>query len=175
MANSENAGHEDGFFNKDSVQTLCFYKIIMKLTLGLDCYNDLLTTLASYFGQTDYEKIKSLKIIAAFFDGNDLKALETKYIVSLLQYASTMSFNDKQPIRYYSAHSLVNVVGKLQYDDLVIDHLARMMDTESSDMKIHIVNAVKAMSSDYNEYKKFIFQKARVDNHYLVRKAVADM
>ena len=173
IAESDTTGHAYGFLIKDFVQTLYFNKVIMKLALGVNCYSELLTLLASYSEQTDYEIIKSLKAIDAFLDGNHLEHLEVKCVISLLQYVTSMSFNNKQEIRYYAASSLIKLVGS-QYNDVVMEQLSRMMDTESSDMKIYIVSSIKTVANDQKGYKDFILQKARVDNHYLVREAATE-
>ena len=85
-----------------------------------------------------------------------------------------MSFHKEKDARFYSVKILLLLCrSNLKYTALL--QLSKMMDNDSYEVKAAILSGMKKISNGNEEFVKYINQKGRIDNHFLVRKIAKDI
>lgn len=161
--------HEDGIFEKETIETLKFNILIMQISFGVQEVNNLLTLLSILTQQNDYEIIKSLESIQNLLYNIDFNNLDSITTISLLQYVIGMSKHKEQDVRYYSLRILF-LLYKSAYDRVALTQISRMMDNDNYIIKANILNRLHIIKDVDIDIADLIKQKGRADNHFLVRK-----
>lgn len=162
-------GYEDGFFNKDTIQTLKFNMLMLKVCFGEQSDNDLLSFLSTFSQQNNYEIIKSLECIEVLLYNIDFDLLDINTLTILSQYVIGMSSHKETDARYYSVRILFLLI-KSSYSESAMMQLSRMMDNDNYIIKANILNRIDVLQEINIEISELIKQKGKADNNYLVRK-----
>lgn len=147
---------------------------------------DLLSVLCDH--AANYEFISSLSAIHTLSDNEIIFALRALHdnirkieptnipkdvVFAITQLARSFSKNKEHDIRLYSVYCMIDLL-KCDFEDYVLSGLSYVMDIDSSDIRIAIVHEMKNINQT-NALRSYIIQKAKVDNHYLVRKIAKEI
>jgi hypothetical protein len=160
-----------GFFERDKALLLQLHLIILRMTFGEETLQDILEIISLIKNSSNGEIIDSLIALNDFLKAEKYNLAESTLISMTVQYISSFCFHEDDNIRFYTVQVLYELIDS-QYSSFVVSRLAKMMDDDDFKVKwaiIHQVDLVKKHSiSTYN----YIVGKAKIDNNYLVRKAV---
>ncbi len=161
-----------GFFELDQTLPLRLHLIILRMTFGDDTLQEMLEILALISNSSNGEIIDSLIALNDFLKAEKHTLAESPLISIIVQYISSFCFHEDPNIRFYTVKVLYELIDS-KYSSFVVSRLAKMMD-DDDDFKvkwaiIHQVELIKTYSTSTFNY---IISKAKIDNNYLVRKAV---
>lgn len=92
--------------------------------------------------------------------------LESQNII--VYFLLDCSLHQDREVRLFSYISLINICEhNKSYSKVILDRLSNAMDGEVYENKVAILSRINQESSSVTKY---IFEKGRVDNHFLVRK-----
>ena len=157
------------FLSKDSAFILSFYLIILDIRLGNDNTADLLSTLSA-LNIPDYERIKMSKAVYEFSVKNNWININPISIFSFLQFALSGCRHENSEVRVISTRTLFELI-RTKYQQLVCEQLSELIDAGDCIQTYEIVTAIQKNDSIDEELKRFVIQKAKASNHYLVRRA----
>jgi hypothetical protein len=163
-------GKEDGIFGKDSITTLKFNFMLLKICFGRSSFDEVLTEFASTSQMTDYELIITLKCIKSLLIEFKFDNLDSKILTIIMQYVAMMSSHKEMEVRFLSAENLI-LLTHSSFKHIPLKLLSKMMDLGTYEIKTAILNRVKKIPDDNLKIINYIKQKGLVDNHYLVRRA----
>lgn len=163
------SGHEDGIFQKETIETLKFNVLIMEIVFGVHDVNNLLTSLSVLTQQNDYEVIKSLESIENLLFNIEFNELDPSTLIVLTQYVIGMSKHKEKDVRYLSLRILFLLCNS-DFNRAASMQISRMMDNDVYTIKIFILNRLDVLMKYDTKIAELIKQKGRVDNHFLVRK-----
>ena len=115
--------------------------------------------------EDDYTIINVLDTISVFFNSNLHMVINYTDIYPIILFLANSKEKD---IRFHTIKILVEL-SKVIDSEEILKLLSKMMDDEIADIKIAILTRVRKISGN-KKMHNIIYQKARVDNHYLVRK-----
>lgn len=123
----------------------------------------------------DIDKIRILENIYYFLEEIDYDKVENKLIEILLQYASIMVNETERDVRFWAAKCLIQL-SYSTYKDIALQQLSNIMNSGNGELKIALISRIKEISLDdkNNEFVKFIINKGKVDNNFLVRRIALD-
>lgn len=97
-----------------------------------------------------------------------IKCIPENFQNLLVYYLLDSSMHTDRTIRFYSYVSLIHIHKQCpSYSALILNRLSQAMDGEVYENKVGILSRIEKDSSDITRY---IYEKGRADNHYLVRK-----
>lgn len=162
-------GHEIGFFEKDSQQTLLFAFSLLLECFGQREEENLIEYIFTSINNDNYEIIKALQLLENFLIDINNSTVGNSLINAVTHYSILMSTNKERDIKFYAIKSLILLTHFDYQRDLVLKQLSRLMDTGSAEIKISIISRVKELKSHDRRFIDYILQKGKVDNNYLVR------
>ena len=123
----------------------------------------------------DIDKIRILENIYYFLEEIDYDKVENKLIEILLQYASIMMNETERNVRFWATKCLIQL-SYSRYREVALQQLANIMNSGNGELKIALISRIKEISLDdkNNEFIKFIINKGKVDNNFLVRRIALD-
>lgn len=123
----------------------------------------------------DIDKIRVLENIYYFLEEIDYDKVENKLVEILLQYASIMMNETERDIRFWATKCLIQL-SYSRYREIALQQLANIMNSGNGELKIALISRIKEISLDdkNNEFVKFIINKGKVDNNFLVRRIALD-
>jgi hypothetical protein len=163
-------GHSS-FFEQDSGLVLHLYTILLQLAFGEDSLQDVLEILALINNSSDRDIIESLVALDEFLKTEKGKLVDSSLISVLVQYTSAFCFREDDSIRYHTVHVLYRLIDS-QYANFVVSRLAKMMDDNDFEVKWAIINQASLIKKHSIETFNYILGKAKIDNNYLVRRAL---
>ena len=161
-------GHEDGFFCKDTIETLKFNILMLKVCFGEQNANDLISYFSAFTQQNNYEIIKSLECIEVLFYSIDFDLLDKITLTIITQYIIGMSSHKETDARYYSVRILF-LLCKSSCRDPAMMQISKMMDNDNYIIKANILNRIDIIRKGNAEIAELVIQKGQADNHYLIR------
>ena len=162
----------NGGFEKDSLTSLQFCFLLLEACFGKWHTDEMLVKIA-VITQSDFEIIKSLQCIQTLLNNFEISKIDKSMLMTITQYVISMSIHKEKDIRYHSAKLLLLLCN---FDlEAPILQLSKMMDNDTYEIKITILAGIKNVSVGNKELVKYIVQKGRIDNHYLVRKKANDI
>lgn len=162
----------NGGFEKDSLTSLQFCFLLLEACFG-KWYTDEMLVKIAVITQSDFEIIKSLQCIETLLNNFEMSKIDKSMLMTITQYVISMSVHKERDIRYHSVKLLLLLCN---FDlEAPILQLSKMMDNNTYEIKIAIIAGIKSISGGNKEIVKYIVQKGRIDNHYLVRKKANDI
>ena len=162
----------NGGFEKDSLTSLQFCFLLLEACFGKWHTDEMLVKIA-VITQSDFEIIKSLQCIETLLNNFEMSKIDKSMLMTITQYVISMSVHKERDIRYHSAKLLL-LLCKFDLEAPILQ-LSKMMDNDIYEIKIAIIAGIKSISGGNKEIVKYIVQKGRIDNHYLVRKKANDI
>lgn len=167
-------GHEDHFFEKDSITTLKFNFLMLKVCFGKYDLGEFLSTMANFAHQNDYDIIKAMQCLETLLYNIDFEKMDESVLTVITQFTISMSIHKEKNVRLYSVRALF-LLCRSKLRSLALLQLSKMMDNDIYEVKIAILSKIKKISIENGEIVKYINQKGRIDNHFLVRKTTQDI
>lgn len=164
----------DDFFFKTSESTIEFEFTMMEILFGNINLNKLLNMLSSHSGMPDLEKIEALKTIAYLFTYGELTSVNKNVALLLLQFAMNLSYEENHEIRFYAVKSLLKMINK-ENKEVIQRRLTEIMDYDSYYIKKLILDHSDKLKVIDKEVYDFMLEKAKVDNHYYIRKIALEL
>ena len=162
-------GVEEVLLERTSRTTLHFNFSIMKLVFNRIKVEEILDLLSLYTDLEIFEKLEALKTIISIFKNDKNKGIDERVLLLFLQFTLATANDRNHDVRYYSAEALLYFLSE-ENKHLILRTLSGMMDYDSAYIKNKIMDFSEKIKSLDEESYKFIKEKARVDNHYLIRK-----
>ena len=81
----------------------------------------------------------------------------------------------ERDVRFWAAKCLIQL-SYSTYKDIALQQLSNIMNSGNGELKIALISRIKEISLDdkNNEFVKFIINKGKVDNNFLVRRIALD-
>lgn len=155
---------------------------ITTLTVALDCLGllvgkistvEVISSLSSISSMGDRDIIACMQYLSKSLEKADLKNLPLEIIASILQLSVSLFGNKERDIRYLSVKCLIELTHS-KYQELALKQLSLCMDSGTSDIRLAIVSRIKKIKAN-SSTKAYIIQKAKVDNHYVIREIVKEI
>ena len=155
---------------------------ITTLTVALDCLGllvgkistvEVISSLSSISSMGDRDIIACMQYLSKSLEKANLKNLPLEIIASILQLSVSLFGNKERDIRYLSVKCLIELTHS-KYQELALKHLSLCMDSGTSDIRLAIVSRIQKIK-DKSSAKAYIIQKAKVDNHYVIREIVKEL
>ncbi len=169
----EIAQSQDDYLRNITIQTFNIFWIVMKISFGRECSNELLENLAIINNQNDADKINALIALITLFKTPNIKIDELKELPIFVQFVSSFCFSGSSEIRRLTVIALYHLIDT-QYGLFAIDQLSKMMSDDNYDIKLEITKQLSKIRSQNEIAFNYILGKARIDNHFLVRRSVAN-
>lgn len=166
-------GKDEMFLEKTSKETLYFSFVMMKLVFKVSKFNEVVRLLGSYSGLEEYEKLEALKTVISMFGKGDAEKIDREVMLIIFQFALQLSYDKNHDIRYYAVKALLYLINN-QTTDPVMRRISEIMDFDSVYIKNMILNNADRLSAFDLATYEFIKEKAKVDNHYVIRNWVLD-
>ena len=161
-------GFVDGFFEKRSKLTLKFNFLLLKLCFGAISDEQTLEMISLYSNQDDSEKIESLHAITNLMDNHYSNIINERQLYIFIQYVLGFCSIKSHDIRYNAVKALLKICTQ-KTSKVIMTQLSKIMDNDSAPIKFLILNDMVDLTKYNEEIATFILQKAKVDNHFLVR------
>ena len=152
-------------FNEFSESMLEIAFIITNNAMGRMGKEELITSFVQVLKEDDYTIINALDTISVFFNSNLHMVINYTDIYPIILFLVNSKEKD---IRFHAIKILVEL-SKVIDSEEILKILSKMMDDEIADIKIAILTRARKISGNKKKHN-IIYQKGRVDNHYLVRK-----
>ncbi|UJD04177.1 DUF4062 domain-containing protein [Streptococcus infantis] len=92
-----------------------------------------------------------------------------EFIMFCTYFCLNMTKHYSRNIKMNATDLLIKLTKYEIVNQIILNQLSNMMDNSNSDIKLVIVKNIDKISSN-GDYKEYIIEKARLDNHYLVIK-----
>lgn len=162
------------FFKEDSDLLLKLSLIILRITFGEDCLQEILEILAFINNGSNREIIESLIALEDFLKVEKNNLAENPIISLVVQYISAFCFHEDDEIRSCTVGVLYQLIDS-KYASFVVNRLVKMMDDNDFKVKWAIVNQASLIKQHSLTSFNYIVGKAKIDNNYLVRKVIETM
>lgn len=155
---------------------------ITTLTVALDCLGllignistvEVISSLSSISSMGDRDIIACMQYLSKSLEKTNLKNLPLEIIASILQLSVSLFGNKERDIRYLSVKCLIELTHS-KYKELALKQLSLCMDSGTSDIRLAIVSGIQKIK-DKSSAKAYIIQKAKVDNHYVIREIAREL
>jgi hypothetical protein len=165
-------GHSSfGFFYHDETLSLRLHIILLRYMFGKNVLEELLETLSLISNGEEYEIRSSLRTLRDFLSHETNKFIGDSVQPILLQYISSFCFNESYNVRYRTVQALYSLI-ESQYVNFVIERLSKMMDDDNYKVRWVVLDQASLIKKQNEQIYNFIIQKAKIDNHHLVRRMV---
>ena len=161
-------GQEDGLFSKETMETLKLNVLMLKISFGMEDFNEIMTSLSNLNQRDDYEIIESLKSIENLLKNTECDLLENETYAVITQYVVGMSSHKEIDVRYYAMRILF-ILCKSPFNITATMQISKMMDNENEIVKKGILERHTVLKQANKEIAQLVKQKGEVDNHYLIR------
>lgn len=159
------------FFESDRSLLLQLHLIILRMTFGDDALQDMLEILALINNSGNGEIIDSLIALEDFLQAEKYNFADSPLIPIIVQYISSFCFHEDDNIRFYTVKVLYELIDT-NYSSFVVSRLAKMVDDDNFKVKWAIIHQVELIKTHSISTFNYIVGKAKIDNNYLVKKAV---
>ena len=161
----------DFFFHDSPIQLQCAY--IMLLTFGGYAGNDVLISILSSIGnEQEYVRIRCLEILTENLKIDNGGKLRKAVVNTISTFTLFSSGTHERDTKYNCVKCLIELTRYAETKDIALRQLMLFMDSGMAEIRLATVARVKDSKFKHNPYVDAIMGKARVDHHYLVRKAV---
>lgn len=157
------------FFSTESVLLLKLHFILLRITLGEDCFQEILEILAYISNGSEREIVDSLILLEDFLKKEKQRIIDTPILSIFIQFISSYCFHTNDSIRFNTVHVLFQLIDS-QYTNFILNRLVTMMDDVDFKVKWAIIFHASLVKQHSNTLFNYLIQKARIDNNYLVRK-----
>lgn len=159
---------EEFFSDKDTRFLLHFNLKLLFSRMGKDTLADILSA-TSATAISDYTYIKMCEALFDFSDNNDWKNASKNELFVIFQFALRGCSYKNSDVRVLSSQILYELL-RSDLKQIVAEQLSLIMDEADWELTLNIAYKVKTTSDIDEKLKKFILQKAKASNHYLVKK-----
>ncbi len=166
-------GKEEIFLDKTSKTTLYFNFVMMKLAFKVSKFNEVVRLLGSYSGLGEYEKLEALKTVISMFDKGNAEKIDSDVMLIIFQFALQLSYDKNHGIRFHAVKALLYLISN-QTKDPIMRRISELMDFDSAYIKSMILNNADRFSTLDSDTYEFIKEKAKIDNHYVIRNRELD-
>ena len=153
--------------SKDTPFVLFFFFTLLEIRLKKNCLPDLLYFL-SYPELPEYEQIRLSKAMFDFSKNINWENIESDTIFLILQFAFSCCRRENNDVRIFSTRLLFELM-RSPYQELICKQLSVLVDIGDNAQVFEIVNAIKNSENIDKELRRFILQKARASNHFIIR------
>ncbi len=160
-----------GSFERDETLSLRLHIILLQYMFGENSLEELLETLSLLSNGEENEIVSSLITLKDFLNLQANKMNENSAQPILVQYISSFCFDENQNIRYRTVKALYALI-ESQYSNFVIDRLSKMIDDDDYNVRWAVLYQASLIEKQNEQTYNYIIQKAKIDNHYLVRRMV---
>ncbi len=160
-----------GLFEKDSTLTLNLHLLILRITFGKDCLQELIEILALTNNSSELAIMKSLEALVYLLKLEKINLSESPIISVLIQYISAFCFHGDYNIRYHTVRALYQLIDS-QYSTFVVSQLSKMMEDDDFRVKLGVLNQADLLKKYDEKTFNYVVSKAKIDNNYLVRKGI---
>ncbi|MBU3183250.1 hypothetical protein [Clostridium estertheticum] len=161
-------GFVDAYLEKRSKLSLKFNFLLLKLCFGAVSDEQVLGIISVYSNQDDSEKIESLKAITNLMDNNYSNIIDERKLYIFVQYVLGFCSTKSHDIRFNAVKALLKICTQ-KTSKVIMTQLSKIMDIDSAPIKFLILNDISNLTQYNEEIAALILQKAKVDNHFLVR------
>ncbi len=158
-----------GIFEKDSELTVRLYLYIWFIANSVSEDKELLLLLSVFNKEDVYQNIKlleSIKLFVSYHDESN-KAIPNDQII--LHVILSKSRDRNFYLRYHAIESLFLMIGK-GYDEVIISELSELIEDPDYRIKAMIINNANKLNSNYRDSMEIIFEKAKIDNNFIIRR-----
>ena len=124
----------------------------------------------------EYAKIQVLKILTEALKTDKNNRLSKGVLGTIIDYTLLASSSRELDTKYQAVRCLIELTSYSATREAALRRLMFYMDGNQPLVRLAIVGRVRNMSSGLkkNRYVKAILKKAKIDNHYMVRKLATD-
>lgn len=156
------------FFDRVSISTLSFALDFLSLLLETLETQRAISSFSLVNTMDDMDIISCLRYTHKVIEQTDVDKLPDEILLSILHIALAAFGNKERDIRFLAVKCLIELT-RSKYKEVALKQLSLCMDWGASDIKIAIISRITKIQDD-STTKEYIIQKAKVDNHYVVRK-----
>lgn len=161
-------GHS-GFFEQERDLSLRFALAVLQVAFDDTSSQEMFEILALINNDSEREVIDSLITLYYFLKRAKHLLAENPFLPVIVQYVSTFCFHESQEIRRQTVGVLYQLLNT-QYAEFAAGRLSKMMSDDDFGVKLPIVRQADLLKQKNLDAYNYIFSKAAIDNHYLVRK-----
>ncbi|UXH44430.1 hypothetical protein N5C46_22905 [Rossellomorea vietnamensis] len=158
-----------GIFEKDSELTVRLYLYIWFIANSVSEDKELLLLLSVFNKEDVYQNIKLLESLKLFISYHVESKKEIPNAQIILHVILSKSRDRDFYLRYHAIESLFLMIGK-GYDDLIVSELSELIEDPDYRIKAMIINNANKLNSKYKGSMEIIFEKAKIDNNYIIRR-----
>lgn len=157
------------FFEQNKSRLLGLNLLLLRMSFGENCFQEILEILAQINNSDDGEIINSLVYLHDFLKNKRSNFSKNPILSIVIQYVSNICLHENNVIRYNTVKVFYQLINT-KYSNFAINRLVKMIDDNDFTVKWAIVNQVPLIKQlDVTSYN-YILGKARIDNNYIVRK-----
>lgn len=154
-------------FDTTNIQTLSVALDCLGLLIGKISPTDVMSSLSTINTMDDRDIIACMNYLSKSLEKANLKNLPDEITASILQLAISLFSNKERDVRFLGVKCLIELTHS-KYQDIALKQLSICMDSGCADIRLAIISRIKKIK-DNSSTKQYIIQKAKIDNHYLVR------
>ena len=145
------------------------YAFLYQVINGLGNEQKVLSSFAQFSNIESFEGLQFIKCILDYIRFyRRINASEMPYILYVLQIIFGKSYDEYYATRYYAVECF-GALCKTAFSDTIIARLSEMMEDHDHRVRLCVLKHVDIIKESNEKYFNHIIQKAKVDNHFLVR------
>jgi hypothetical protein len=160
-----------GIFEKDSELTVRLHLYLWFIANSAAKDKELLLLFSTFNKEDVYHNIKLLGALNVFVNHFNEIGQEIPHNQIILQVILSKIRNDDFYVRFHAIDSLFLMIGH-NHDDIIIRELSNLIEDPDYRVKCMIIKNANGLKPIYKKSLEMIFEKAKIDNNYLVRKNV---
>nr|WP_294493266.1 hypothetical protein [uncultured Anaerosporobacter sp.] len=159
--------HDDFMINCYNNHSLKFVYEMFKLVSNNSDYFALLEVLSDMQQESESIRIISLTILGRLLTEVDILKLEKDLLRLIVEYVISLSKSTERDTRLHAGITLILLLDT-DYRQLILKRISSIMNGDTYEIKVALLIRLGKRNLK-DEIVQFIFQKGKVDNHYLVR------
>ena len=171
--NEYTEAESDLFFHDSPVQLQCAYTLLLVFG-GHGSNDELISILSSIGNEQEYVRIRCLDILTEALKIDSGGKLRKAVVNTIGTFALFSSGSHERDVKYNCVKCLIELTRYKVTRDLALRQLMLLMDSGMAEIRLATVARIKDSKLENNHYAAAIMGKARVDHHYLVRKAAEE-
>lgn len=131
-------------------------------------YNLVINDILKLSDENIFEIKRLVSFLQTIFEFNKFSP-NNEFIMFCTYFCLNMTKHYSRNIKMNATDLLIKLTKYEIVNQIILNQLSNMMDNSNSDIKLVIVKNIDKIISN-GDYKEYIIEKARLDNHYLVIK-----
>lgn len=159
--------HDDFMINSYNSHSIKFVFELLQFVSNNSNYFAMLEVLSDMQQESESIKITSLAILGRLLTEVDITKLEKELLSPIVEYIMNLSKSSERDTRLHAGITLISLLDT-DYRQLILKRVSSIMSGDTYENKAALLFRL-AKRNLKDEIVEFIFQKGKVDNHFLVR------